>query len=65
MKKIISALLILAMCLGLCACGNAGGSEDDREESGNKNSKKNEIVGQWTCFDYGFYLTTGANAAIA
>ena len=53
MKKVFSVLLILVMCLGLVACGDSLGGSNPA----NNNSSKNEILGEWTFFDYGITVT--------
>lgn len=42
MKKIIAILLAACLCLGLCACGNAGGTKDKQT-----NYNPSEYVGVW------------------
>lgn len=54
MKKAIALLLILTMCFGLVACGNLEIIGDIQPE---QNNAKNEILGEWTFFEYGITVT--------
>lgn len=56
MKKIISIVLILIMCLGLYACDGSEAPDDDQTER-DQSSSKNEILGEWTLFEYGISVT--------
>jgi signal peptidase I len=49
MKKIISMVLLLVMCLGLAACDYDGEGKTD-----SKTNRGREIVGEWTEFTYGY-----------
>lgn len=51
MKKIISLLLILVMCLGLCACGSSivesDGATNKQDDTATTDTVAQEYVGEW------------------
>jgi len=55
MKKVLSVFLIFAMCMGLCACGNTNGSE---ENSVDVNDFNTENAIEITTDNYWRYMST-------
>ena len=52
MKRALSLILVLVMCLGLCACG-----------AGELSKEEKNLIGRWTCSDgTGFILLSSGNA---
>ena len=46
MKRILSFILVLSICLSLCACGN--GTTNSKTETVQNKKKTIEVVGNWT-----------------
>jgi len=57
MKKTLAMILVFVLCFGLVACGNSEAPVDNQTEQDNKSKAKNEILGEWTFFDYGISVT--------
>ena len=56
MKKVISLLLALVMCLSLCACGGGTDTASTNEVNGNSSSAEKAIIGAWNMGEYDVFV---------
>ena len=56
MKKTLSLILALAMCLSLCACGGADTPSTNEVNNNNSSNAEKAIIGAWNMGEYDVFV---------